>query len=294
MKKALKYTFALLLLLLIFPAAGWGQGKIFTRKARLADFTTKTTKVVLVGNPVLDAVLRDEVKTRWRISPFEFCTVADYEALKSDPSYYFLRLVEGSSRGERDAGMVFLSLTKAGPTDNWQSLDASFEVIRIPFAASSGSSGREFIYTPAFIDIIQAFVEDAIMTEGAAYLGLNANTGKMMFKGGKHILFSEEDLDTSLPEKYKARRFQGYLERTSTYSADSTFLSGAEDVLIGVVMAPVEPGKGAMSYQLLISADTHELYYYSRHPYRKQGAAGFRKADINFVSIHKQRNARNR
>lgn len=280
-----KYLLAALLC--FAPLLCWGEGKIFTKKARLADFSTKTTKVVLSGSSILDATLSDEIMTRWRISPFEFCTVEEFEALKGDPSYYFLRLVTAPTRAERNSGIVFLSLMKGGRTDSRETLDASFEVIRIPFAASGESTGREFIYMPAFIDIIQSFVEDSIVTEGTAYLGLGGNAGKMIFKNGTRILISEEDLCERVSERSVARRARRGIEFTSTYAVDSTFLSGAAGVLVGVVMTPMSPGKGARSYQMLISADTHELYYYSRRPYSDADQRGFRREDLRLISYHK-------
>ena len=61
----------MLILVSALPASG--QGKIYTRKMRLADFPTKTTKIVLEGNSFLELTLREEIAVHWRISPFDFC-----------------------------------------------------------------------------------------------------------------------------------------------------------------------------------------------------------------------------
>ena len=63
-------------------ALSYGQAKITTRKIRLSDFPTKTTKVVLAGNEILNTALREEVSRRWMASPYEFCTLEEYEANK--------------------------------------------------------------------------------------------------------------------------------------------------------------------------------------------------------------------
>ena len=94
MKKTIFALFALILSVLIsgaIPAAGQAkQAKIQTRKVKLSDFTTKTTKVVLCGGQLFDDALQEEMARRWLVSPYEFCTLAEYEKLKSSPDYYFL------------------------------------------------------------------------------------------------------------------------------------------------------------------------------------------------------------
>ena len=47
----------LLLCLVLLPSICLGQAKIYTKKVRLSDFPTKTTKIVLTGNDLLDSPL---------------------------------------------------------------------------------------------------------------------------------------------------------------------------------------------------------------------------------------------
>lgn len=275
--------FLLTLILVLLPVCGWGQGKIFTKKARLSDFMTRTTKVVMSGNPILDAALSEEVKTRWRISPFEFCTLSEYESIKNDPSYYFLCLQEYTPRKETKPGLTFLVLKKGGNPNEKQSLDAAFEVISIPFADTGESTGREYTYIPAFIDIIQRFVENALVSEAAVYMGLNAVTGYPLKKAGRKIYITEQDLSEKVDSTKKAKLFGKNVILTDTHTADSVFLSGATDALVSVVMAPTGLSRSATSYQMLISADTHELYYYSTHPFKGTKKSGFRPYDLFMI-----------
>ena len=63
-----------LALCLVMGLSALAQGTVTTRSHRLADFTDKVTKIVLPGNELLDGALREEIVTRWSVSPFEFCT----------------------------------------------------------------------------------------------------------------------------------------------------------------------------------------------------------------------------
>ena len=138
----------LLLLVTALPASG--QGKIYTRKMRLADFPTKTTKIVLEGNSFLELDLREEISVHWRISPFEFCDTEEYGRIRNSSSYYFLTLAQ-------EEGLAFLILSKGGDPEEKDQLKKPFEVIRMPIASVDNPTGRELVFMGAFLDIIQRF-----------------------------------------------------------------------------------------------------------------------------------------
>ena len=80
MKKILTIITLVLAAFLTLPAPVSGQAKqakIQTRKVKLSDFTTKTTKVVLSGGALFDDALQEEMARRWLVSPYEFCSVAE-------------------------------------------------------------------------------------------------------------------------------------------------------------------------------------------------------------------------
>ena len=127
MKSRLAHLFvAILILVSALPA--FGQGKIYTRKLRLADFPTNTTKVVLEGNSFLELTLREEIAVHWRISPFEFCDQEEYARLRSSSDYYFLTLIQ-------EEGLAYLTLAKGGREGEKDQLKQAFEVIRMPMAS---------------------------------------------------------------------------------------------------------------------------------------------------------------
>ena len=98
----------------IFPAMAGAQAQINTKKVKIGDFTQKTTKVVLNGNPFMDGALKEEVSARWRVSPFEFCTLEEFDKIKTSEDYYFLTMVKGQFRKEEEPGIQFIILVKEG------------------------------------------------------------------------------------------------------------------------------------------------------------------------------------
>ena len=93
----MKKAFAIIIAIFL-PLFAWGQAQINTKKVKLSDFTQKVTKIVLSGNEFMDSAFKDEVTARWRISPYEFCTLNEFNALKTSGDYYFLLITSGQFR----------------------------------------------------------------------------------------------------------------------------------------------------------------------------------------------------
>ena len=157
-----------LLLALSIGLPLFAQGQVSTRKHRLADFTDKMTLVVLTGDEVLNAALRQEVPYIWTSSTFEFCTLEKFEKVKTQDKYYFLIPVESQFKGEEEPGIRFLTLVKGGEEAR-QGIKAMFEVISLPVAAAMGTSERDLIYLGGIVQAIQDFTLAAMESESTAY-----------------------------------------------------------------------------------------------------------------------------
>ena len=59
---------------LLLTTDALGQAQITTRREKLKDFTSKTTKVVLTGDEFLDEAVKESVAATWTVSPYEFCS----------------------------------------------------------------------------------------------------------------------------------------------------------------------------------------------------------------------------
>ena len=248
MEKRLRLIFVSLLVLLFCQTAG-AQGKVYTRKARLADFPTRTVKVAGGGNPLLDITFREEISTRWRISPYEFCTAGEMEQLKGDNSLYFLYLGV-------DSGITYIVLEKGGNPQAENNLSRPFEVVRVPISCAGAPSGRELMYMGAFIDILQAYVEDAMVSDQAAYAGLG----------------------------FYDRNFKGKTVCLDPDRCDELYMQADSDTLICVTVSPHEPSPEMKCYRMLISADTHELFSFRESKYKTGKETEFSENEIKRIS----------
>lgn len=158
-------------MLILCQIPAWGEGKMYTRKAKLQDFTSKTTRIVLTGQEVFDAVLKEEISSRWMVSPYEFCTVKEYLADKLSTMYYFVRFAF-------DNDYTYMVLSKSGDPEDEDQLKQGFDVVMIPISPAHATGGDELVFMPAYIDIVQRYVTRARESEKVAYRGLKGIASK--------------------------------------------------------------------------------------------------------------------
>ena len=141
--------FLLLAVLLSAALPSWGQKRIYTKGYKIQDFKSK------------------EVTSLWTISPYEFCTQAQYEKQKTSPDNYFLHV-------EAVKGFIYLTLSKGGKNEDKDALNKPFTIVSVPIAGDRDKSGRECIFMPAYISMIQDYTEAAMDSESVAYSGIRA------------------------------------------------------------------------------------------------------------------------
>ena len=270
----------------LFPLMANAQAQINTKKIKIADFTQKTTKVVLTGNDFYDVALRNEIATGWTLSHTEFCTLDEFEVLKYDDSFYFLITADGQFRKESTPGIVFLTLVKGGRGAG-KGINGMLEIVSVPVASADEPSGREFAFLPAFIDIIENYTEASMSRDINGYIGLISNTEDFRENPDMEILFAECDLAPDVDRAYRDLNFDSNMVTVSEVAADKAMNDGKAETLVSIVIAPNEPGEGSYCYKMLIHPETHKLYYFRKHRISEKYGCGFLQEDI--VRINKQR-----
>lgn len=277
----MKKTFAIILAALL-PALAWGQAQINTKKMKIADFTQKITKVVLTGNEFFDMALQNEITMGWRISPYEFCTMEEFEEYRTSDDFYFLVSVDGKFRKDNIPTISYLTLVKGGQGAEG-GIDKMLEVVSMPVASAQSPSGREFVFLPALLEIIQNYTLASMENDVNAYGGLGTITQKIEKGSGFMAVFTEEDICPSVYDMEKVEFSEDELFITDENKADSYMLDRADNTLVGYVVAPSEPMPGATYYKMLINARTYQLYYFAQDKVSRKEGAGFMPADIKKI-----------
>lgn len=278
MKRTLIIILSFLALASFSPIDAGAQAKITTKKLKISDFTARITKVVLKGNDLTDGALREEVSARWRISPFEFCTVEEYNKLKNDPNYYFL--MTATTTDKKYQGLTVLTLVKGGLETTDDPDKRSIEVACLPLCSTQYPSGREMVMMPALLDIIQDYVTKAMRSDKNGYSGFDIYKNNIKKTGHKSLYISEDDL---APET-EVSDFDMDTFVLDEDEVDDIFISGKYNSIVTYCVAPSEPQKGSWSYQMVIDSETHQLLYYSKHKITDTVWAGFTKKDIRQIT----------
>ena len=267
----------------LLPLLASGQAQINTKKVKLGDFTQKVTKVVLSGNEFMDSALKDEVTARWRISPYEFCSLEEFNSMKTSEDYYFLIITNGQFKKDSGPTIQFLTLVKGGKGAE-ESIDGMLEVVSMPIASAQFPSGREIVFLPAFLDIIQGYTIDSMEKDSNAYGGLGNYSGNIMHSDDHSIVLSINDL--AIPEgalEDGSIKLDEGMSVAEEEEVDDLMLKNAENTIVSYVVAPFEPQPGAFCYKMLIDTQTHKLYYYKRHRIGPKAGAGFLKDDLKRI-----------
>ena len=276
MRKKLILTLGAALLSLSLLA----QGTVSTKKYRLSDFSDKQTMVVLGGNEFISSTLRQEVSSNWTASAFEFCTPEQFEARKTDPRYDFLLTVDTQFKGEETPSLSCLCLLKGGP-EAAEGLSAMQEVISLPLSGADGGTGRELVYMGALARSIQEYVQAAMESERVAMSPeswFNEKYGK--WGRMRKICLAREDLAPSVSDKELEKFLDEDFILADADEVDATYLQGDYNTLVSYVVAPAQPEKGSWCYKMLIEADTHSIYYLSRHKISDKKGVGFLPEDL--------------
>ena len=257
----------------------FAQGKVTTRKHLFADFSDKITKVVMSGNDIIDGVLRQEVVDLWTVSPFEFCSPAEYESLKKSDTYYFLLVTAGQAKGEEAPMVRFLTLEKGG-AESGDNIPLRTEVISLPLCPVEGGSGRELVFLPALVKGVQDFAAQAMESEKTAYSGMLWFNGNFDRKGGiKRIYLAREDISESVTGKDKAKYLDEDIILCDEDEADKAYTGKTYNTLVSYTVSA-----GTWSYKMLIDAGTDTLFYIRKHKVNAKNAAGFLAEDLKRIS----------
>lgn len=276
----------IILAVALIPVIAGAQAQIHTKKVKISDFTEKITKVVLTGNDFYDLSLQEEVKARWRVSPYEFCTWEEFMVERNNMNYYFLLTTSSQFKKESEPGVDLLSLVKGG---TGATINSMMEVMNIPFASAENPSGREYVFLPVLLDIIQSHTLKSMEKDMNGYVGLSSYSSNMKRTGNMEIVFSEDDLNSEITREFMDLNFDSDIVVTDEDSADEYVIENTPNTLVSYVVAPTDGNPGSYCYKMLVNAQTHEIYYYARHKISKKYGVGFLIEDIKRINSFRNR-----
>ena len=277
--KRMKRIVVIALLMLGVSLELGAQAKIYTKKMKVADFTAKTLKVVLTGGEMADAPFKARVLDHWRISPYEFCTLSEFERDKADTNFYFLFIA-----GKED-GLDHLEVVK-GAAKPGEDLEKMLSVVSLPLRATGDRNTRYLSYLGAYLDIFQDFILEAMHNDIVGYSGLSNKAFKARAERGTVFLVADCDV-AEMPEgELKFSLEERGMTVVSEEEVTEKMSASAVGTLVSYSVRPIAPVKHKYCYTLLIGANDHKLYYCNKKYYVNDDTAGFnRGAFKRFVRL---------
>lgn len=246
-------------------------------------FASKITKVVIPSTSLADLMLRDAVNRGWRISPFEFCTLEEFNRIKADTNYFFLMRVDGMYRRDLEPKVEYLTLFKGGPEVK-RGLFSSHNIITLPLQQSDDLTGVTLNLLPIYVDIIQNHIYKVQRDLSLAFKGNSFYAERVKEAKGKNILFSKESINYDIRDYDIASMFKGEAKLTTASDIEGAVVNNRENTVVAVVILPKGDPAGSFCYKLMIDTGTHELLFFRRHRISSRMPAGFTREDLRKIS----------
>jgi len=246
----------------------------------MSEFAQKSTKVVLSGNEMNDAMFREGVKKAWNISPYEFCDMETFEKEKRDSTKFFLLISETTKNNEEGAGIMCIGLFQGSSKPNL------FKVTSIPFCPANEPDGREYTFLPLLLRTLQNDVE-AIMKN-------QFNPGSMVKMRVKEkrwdgaVCFNKDDLAVKLGASSIAAFKEFDIHVLSAEDVDNSVRKAVPGAIVSYIVAPSEETQNGYCYKMLIDAGSGELYFIGKHTLSEKKGRGFLRSDMDSIFSHKK------
>jgi len=255
----------------------------FPSKEEIQQFSESKTFVVIEDDPLSDFnfYIKDAMEEYWKITPYDFMNVSDFNVRRISSSNSFIVLTETNyDKDKSNSVFNFINLLLGKDVDV---LGEMPEICAIPLSFV-GEEEDEYGYKlGAILSFMQKhaqlIMEDPSKT-GRKYLKYyNENIPAAM---GKTILVKQEDLapEINTAEKIKAI-YSNKVEIVTEEEIINAIENKTPNTLILHKVAPVRDNvREGYCFKMLIGTDDANMYYYNLHSIDKKHPNGFLASDL--------------
>ena len=249
-------------------------------------FIASTTCIVVEDNPFsfYNAELKTAVEKYWKVTPYRFITVNEFNVMRNDPAYSFIVLtITNFSNDKSGSAYDFLNLLLGADVDN---LDELPEFCAIPLSFA-GADEAEYSYKLGLIVRFMQHHADLVMknpqTTALRYLRYyNKNVPEI---GHKTILVMREDLSPEINTEEKIKAWYPYKVRIVDEEEIIRAVDNQEkDVLIFHKVGPEASKQTGTCLKMLIGTDDAIMYYHDTHMVDSKNANGMLITDLKRIA----------
>jgi hypothetical protein len=245
-------------------------------------FVGSTTCVVMEDTPFsfYNQEIKNAVDRYWKVTPVRYITTAEFNVMKTDPSYSFIVLtITNFSNDKSGSAYDFLNLLLGADVND---LDELPEFCAVPLSFA-GAPEEEYSYKLGLIIRFMQYHADLVMknpsTTALRYLKYyNKNVPEI---ANKTILVRQEDL---APEINSLERIGKYYPYKVKIVKEDEIIKAIEnkdkDVLIVHKVGPDGVKQTGTCMKMLIGTDDAIMYYYDSHLVDSKHANGLLISDL--------------
>jgi hypothetical protein len=269
-----------LLTILAFSFTLKGQAP-FPSKDEIKEFMASKTCVVLESDPFsyYNKYITDAVKTYWKITPYEFIDVKEFNLRKLKPAYSFIVLTETNFDKDKSSLFNFINLLQGKKVDK---LGEMPEICAIPLSFA-GENDISYSYKLgvilAFMQKHAQMISDDPSLTGRKYLKYyNKNVPEV---SKKTILIEAEDLAPEISTIENIRKIYPHDVKIVTEDEIMEAITKkSPNTLILHKVGPVGERKTGYCFKMLIGVDDSEMYYYNQHMVDSRNPNGLLESDL--------------
>jgi hypothetical protein len=254
----------------------------FPDKDEIKQFEASKTCIVLEDDPFssYNIYIKEAVKACWKITPYEFITVKDFNVRRLNPAYSFIVITQTNFDLDRSHGLYnFLNLLQGKDVDKLSEMP---ELCALPLSFA-GVSDLVYSYKlGAIVSFMQKHAqkisEDPSLSLRKYLKYYNKNIPGIK---NKTILVEQDDL---APEISTIERIKAIYTNNIEIVTDDEIIKAIEnktpDTVILHKVGPMGDRYSGYCFVMLIGTDDSELYYYNLHMVDKANPNGLLPDDL--------------
>ena len=267
---------------LLFPVVLLTGQAPFPSKDEIKQFNSSKTCVVLEDDPFssYNSYIQEAVKACWKITPYEFITVRDFNVRRLNPAYSFIVLTQTNFDKDKSHGLYnFINLLQG---KNVNKLAEMPEICAIPLSFA-GVNDIEYSFK---LDPILSFMqkhaqmisEDPSLTLRKYLKYYNKNIPDIR---DKTILLEQEDLTTEVSTIDKIKKiYSNNIEIVTAEDIIKAIENKTPNTVILHKVGPKGDRRSGYCFIMLIGINDSEMYYYNLHMIDKANPNGLLPEDL--------------
>lgn len=254
----------------------------FPSKDEIKQFSASKTCVVLEDEPFssYNVYIKNGVNSFWKITPFEFISVAEFNVRRLNPAYSFIVLTQtGFDKDKTNSMFNFINLLQG---KNVKKLGEMPEICAIALS-SAGEDDIDYSYKLgailAFIQKHAQMISDDPSLTGRKYLKYYNKYIPEVHN--KIILVKREDLAPEIATIDKIKSiYSNQIEIVTEDVIIKAIENKSPNTLILHKVGPIGNKNSAYCFKMLIGTDDSNMYYYNQHIIDKNNPNGLLPADL--------------